>query len=75
MSKTTSKPSKKQQKINELLQALQGNTDTLSNLTYGYALAIQSGGESEQIALGIDALLDEVREQFNDVSAMVGGAE
>jgi len=75
MSKTTSKPSKKQQKINELLQALQGNTDTLSNLTYGYALAIQSGGGSEQIALGIDALLDEVREQFNDVSAMVGGAE
>ena len=57
------------------LQALQNHGDTLSSLIYGYVLAIDTGKDSRQIALGIDALLDEVREQFDSVSELVGGAE
>ena len=61
------------QNLGDLLQTLQNNCDNLSNIVYGYALAIETNGDSEQIALGIDALLDEIREQFDSVSNQVGG--
>lgn len=62
----------KAQKINALLQSLQENSDTLSNLIYGYALAYENNNDTVVIGQGIDALLDEVREQFNNVSELVG---
>ena len=57
------------------LEALQNNGDTLSSLIYGYALAVKTGKDSKEVALGIDALLDEIREQFDCVSKLIGGIE
>ncbi len=57
------------------LITLQKNSNTLSNLIYGYVLAIRSGRDTKEIALGIDTLLDEVRKQFNDISEKIGDVE
>ena len=67
-----------QSEITKKLQALQSDCEALPNLVYGYALAVKNTDrDAGQVALGIavDALLTEIREQFDNVSELARGAE
>ena len=57
--------------IKDQLKALQDNADILSGVVYGYCLMSESkakGKALKAVLAGIDALLDELKDQVNTLA-------